>query len=270
MRRERDGEVAAAVRVGGAGARQREDRPRREALQVRARRAARRSRRRSCRSRPPDRHVVSAFRRNNSSTRAVRRQFAPHRHAIDDELAAVVALHEHADSPGVGAARPVAQCATRCRSRLSSRTRPCRCPRRRHPSSTAPALAPAIAAATWSRVTWRPRMSLRPPSFVSPTSALTDRTFSLPGCAGGPADDRVHGGADGQRIGEDDRRLDRPELLHLRRAGEFPERVADKHGAGDFLLEQVAAVREDRGHAGADLVTVGDGDRVRRGRRRRR
>jgi hypothetical protein len=26
-------------------------------------------------------------------------------------------------------------------------------------------------------------MSFKPPSFVSPTTALTDRTFSLPGCA---------------------------------------------------------------------------------------
>ena len=46
-----------------------------------------------------------------------------------------------------------------------------------------PRLAPAIAAVTWSRVTWQPRMSFRAPSFVSPTSALTERTFSLPGCA---------------------------------------------------------------------------------------
>ena len=51
------------------------------------------------------------------------------------------------------------------------------------PSSTAPSRAEAIAAVTWSRVTCRPRMSFRPPSLVSPTSALTDRTFSLPGCA---------------------------------------------------------------------------------------
>ncbi len=51
------------------------------------------------------------------------------------------------------------------------------------PSSTVPSRADVMAAATCSRVTWRPRMSFRPPSLVSPTSAFTDRTFSLPGWA---------------------------------------------------------------------------------------
>ena len=51
------------------------------------------------------------------------------------------------------------------------------------PSSTGPIVAPAMAAVTWSRVTWSPRMSFIPPSFVSPTTTFTDRTFSLPGCA---------------------------------------------------------------------------------------
>src|SRR5262249_61539820 len=51
------------------------------------------------------------------------------------------------------------------------------------PSAPGPAAADRIAAMTWSRVTWNPRMSLSPPSLVSPTSALTDRTCSLPGCA---------------------------------------------------------------------------------------
>lgn len=51
------------------------------------------------------------------------------------------------------------------------------------PSGTAPPAAPAMALATCSRVTLRARMSLRRPSLVSPTSAFTDLTSSLPGCA---------------------------------------------------------------------------------------
>ena len=51
------------------------------------------------------------------------------------------------------------------------------------PSSTAPDRALVIAESTCSRATCRPRMSFNPPSLVSPTSALTERTFSLPVCA---------------------------------------------------------------------------------------
>ncbi len=48
------------------------------------------------------------------------------------------------------------------------------------PSATGPVRAAAMAARPSAVVTRRARMSLRPPSLVSPTTALTERTFSLP------------------------------------------------------------------------------------------
>ena len=51
------------------------------------------------------------------------------------------------------------------------------------PSSTGPPFAFFRAANTSSDVMWRPRMSLRYPSLVSPTTGLMDSTFSLPGNA---------------------------------------------------------------------------------------
>ncbi len=71
--------------------------------------------------------------------------------------------------------------------------------------------------------------------------------------------DRLKSGADGQCVGQDDRRLDRPQLLDLCRAGELSEGVAHKHGAGDLLLEEIAAVGEDGRHAGVDLIPLVDG-----------
>jgi hypothetical protein len=41
--------------------------------------------------------------------------------------------------------------------------------------------------------------------------------------------------------------------------GQLAEGVADEHRAGDLVLKQVAAVRQDGGHAGADLVTADHG-----------
>ena len=50
--------------------------------------------------------------------------------------------------------------------------------------------------------------------------------------------------------------LDRAELLHLRRAGELSERVADEHGARHLLAEQIPAVRKHRRDPGADAVAL--------------
>ncbi len=61
-----------------------------------------------------------------------------------------------------------------------------------------------------------------------------------------PAHEAFDGGADAQRVGQRDRRLDRAELIDLRRAGELAEGVADEHGAGHLVLKHVAAVRNDR------------------------
>ncbi len=51
------------------------------------------------------------------------------------------------------------------------------------PSSTGPPFAFLTAASTSSGVTFRPRMSFRYPSLVSPTTGLMDSTSSLPGSA---------------------------------------------------------------------------------------
>ena len=64
------------------------------------------------------------------------------------------------------------------------------------PSARGPAVADRIAATTCSRRTGRERMSLRPPSFVSPTSAFTERTASFPGWA------RVHATTASRRLPE--------------------------------------------------------------------
>ena len=80
-----------------------------------------------------------------------------------------------------------------------------------------------------------------------------------------PPDESIHDRADTQRIGQRDRRFDRAELVNLRRSGELAEGVADKHRARHFVLEDVALMRHDDGHAGANAVTlverqVTDGD----------
>ena len=64
-----------------------------------------------------------------------------------------------------------------------------------------------------------------------------------------PADDRVDGDADPERVGQNDRRFDGAELLHLRRSGELAEGVADKDRAGHLLTKEIPGVRKDRGHA---------------------
>ena len=95
-----------------------------------------------------------------------------------------------------------------------------------------------------------------------------------------PSDDRLDRRADRQGVREDDRRLDRAELVHLRRARELAERVADEYRARHLLLKEISAVRQNRGDAGAhsvafdnrrlshrDAAHVGDG--VQRTRRKR-
>ena len=122
------------------------------------------------------------------------------------------------------------------------------------PSATGPADAVRMAARTSAVVTGRLRMSFSPPSFVSPTSALTDRTCSLPGLRERVPDHRVDSDAHGQGVGQHDGRLDGAELVDLRRAGQLAEGVADVDRAGHLVLKEVAAVRKNRRHARADVV----------------
>ena len=50
------------------------------------------------------------------------------------------------------------------------------------PCSTGPGIAVSMARTTSAAVTTRARMSFSPPSLVSPTTALTERISSCPGC----------------------------------------------------------------------------------------
>ncbi len=97
-------------------------------------------------------------------------------------------------------------------------------------------------------------MSFRPLSLVSPTRALTEPTSPLPGCVSVQRTTPSIAGADAERVGEHDRRLDGAEFVHLRRARQLAEGVADEHGAGHLLLEHVAAVRHDGGDTRAHGV----------------
>ena len=55
---------------------------------------------------------------------------------------------------------------------------------------------------------------------------------------------------------QQDGRFDVAEFLYLRGAREFSETVADEYGAGDFFAIEITGVREDGGHAGADVVST--------------
>ena len=62
-----------------------------------------------------------------------------------------------------------------------------------------------------------------------------------------------------QRRGQEDRRLDLAELLDLCRPRDLAEAVADEDRARHFLLKEAPAVRQHRGHAGADGLAADDG-----------
>ena len=124
-------------------------------------------------------------------------------------------------------------------------------------------------------------MSFSVPSFVSATTGLIDRTFCHPRLLEHPPDHRVRRLPHAERAGEQDRRLELAELSKLRHAGDLPEPVADVQRGGHAIGEQVAAVRQNRRHAGAHRVAfdhgrlpdahAGDvGDRVELARRKAR
>ena len=59
-----------------------------------------------------------------------------------------------------------------------------------------------------------------------------------------------------QRIGQDDGCLQIAQLLDLRAAGELAEGIRDVDTGRDLLLEEIAAVRQDRGHARAEISAL--------------
>src|SRR5262249_38899179 len=72
------------------------------------------------------------------------------------------------------------------------------------------------------------------------------------------AHDRFHRGPHAQCVRQDDRRLDSAELRDLRRASQFPKRIADEDRAGDLVLKKISAVWEDGRYTGADAIALDD------------
>ena len=50
-----------------------------------------------------------------------------------------------------------------------------------------------------------------------------------------------------------------PHFFHLRGAGQFSKTIAHKNCARHFLSIEVAGMRPNRGHAGADVVATNKG-----------
>ena len=126
------------------------------------------------------------------------------------------------------------------------------------PSATAPVSAAASAARTWASVMGRDRMALRKPSLVSPTTGLIDRTPAIPGCSSIHADQGIGGLPDAECTGEENGRLELTQLVHLGRAEQLPEAVADVDRSGHPIEEEISAVGQDGGDAGADRIADRD------------
>ncbi len=97
-------------------------------------------------------------------------------------------------------------------------------------------------------------MALSLPSFVSPTTGLTEPTASLPGWA------RVHvisasaGLGHGQGVGEDDGGLDLAQLLKLGGPHHLAKPIAHGQPRRHLVLKQIAPVGQNRRHPRADIV----------------
>ena len=82
------------------------------------------------------------------------------------------------------------------------------------------------------------------------------RTSSLPGCASVQATTPSIAAPTASVLVRTIGVSMRAELVDLGGARELAEGVADEDRAGDLVLKEVAAVRKDRGHAGADGVAL--------------
>jgi len=63
-----------------------------------------------------------------------------------------------------------------------------------------------------------------------------------------------------ERVGQNDGSFDLAEFVDLRGTDEFAEGVVGEHGAGDFVLKEIAGMRADGGNAGADVVALHQSD----------
>ena len=78
----------------------------------------------------------------------------------------------------------------------------------------------------------------------------------MPGRARSVGDHRVGRLPDAERAGEQDRRLQLAQLGHLGHADQLAEAVAHMDRGRHPFLEEVAGVRQDGGHSGADRVAL--------------
>ena len=108
------------------------------------------------------------------------------------------------------------------------------------PSSTAPPSAPASAEATCSGLTWKPLMSLRKPSQVSPTTGRLQRAALVAVLGGG--DERIADDTDGVRVREPDRRRQQPGVADPLEPGQLTVAV-DPVRAGEERLGAAAGRR---------------------------
>src|SRR5688572_16728952 len=64
---------------------------------------------------------------------------------------------------------------------------------------------------------------------------------------------------DGEGRSEQYRRFDLAKLVHLRRPHQLPESVAHEYRTRDLFTKQIARVRQDGGHARANVITTNNG-----------
>ncbi len=117
-----------------------------------------------------------------------------------------------------------------------------------------------MASRTWALVTWRPRMSLSQPSFVSPTTGLTEPTLSFPGR---PSVQSMTASAAVGTLRVLVRTMGvsmRAELLDLGHPGQLAVAVPDRDPGRDLVLEDVAAVGDDGRDARPDVFAFDERD----------
>ena len=240
-RGEGEGEVSAAVGRRRAGARHAQERAAGQALETE------RVQRRVGRHDDHDGAVPAL----QLVLQVIATQLAPDRRAADGEDAAEVGLHQHAHGPaaerGGEPARGGADPSLPAEGDRAA------------PGADAPLLDRPLARAAQRlqhvRLRDRPLADVVQVAVVRLAHHDVHRLHVLvPRERQQPAEDGVRHARDAQRAGQDDRRLQLAQLPDLRDARELAEAVPHRHRGRDLFLERVAAVREDRGHAGVDRV----------------
>ena len=255
-RREGDRVVAAAVGVGGAGAREAEDGARGQALEVARGREGRRWRPRSCRSRRPRsrRTGLPARRRDRRRSGRARGRRAPRPWSARPRSCSA------RGRPPCTRRSSRAGGATRCRSRPSIRRRASPCPLPPSPPPPVPSSRPGWPRARRTDRTRSARMSLSPPSLVSPTTALTLRTSSLPGQDSTSATTPSTAAPTARVLVRTMGDSIVPSSWTCVAPASLPKAFPTKIPAATLSRKTLPACGHDRGHAGADAVALDERD----------